>query len=236
VWKSLLVLSPHADDAALSVGGLIQSLTPCRSVLVLTLFGRSNYSRNSDAGNWEAVTEMRKREDLAFTQRVGASLVYFDFPEAALRYRSFDQIFARNSQRLNCPSRMLNVLRKLLRQLQPVLVLAPLGLGSHRDHLVTMNLGRRICRDENIPIAYYEDLPYAEDYSERKIRQVVKRIDETLRPISVQIRFGLNAKLNNLSLYRTQISAEEMSSVAEYAKRWTDPTERIWSTNTSVLC
>ena len=77
----ILVLSPHSDDAALSVGGLIQKPAFRNSIHILTLFGRSNYTRAGGfQDNWQTVSKRRKSEDTAFAARVGVELTYLDFP------------------------------------------------------------------------------------------------------------------------------------------------------------
>lgn len=232
---AIIVLSPHADDAALSVGGLMQKAGFRSLIHILTLFGRSNYLRSTGfEKDWQLVTERRKREDVAFATRIGAKLSYLDFPEAALRLgSSFGRIFVDGSQaQMSIPRELMAKVRQVVERAKPQLLFSPLGLGGHRDHLITRNLAQTIGRRQNIPLVYYEDLPYATELSERKLLKHVRSLNSKLRPAYVSIESELESKLDNLTLYRSQIGIEEMEAVDLHAKRWHDfhAAERIWST------
>src|SRR5205814_10005221 len=96
-------ISPHADDAAYSIGGLIQKSIFKSQIHILTLFGRSNFRRKSGfESDWRSVTRLRKREDTTFAMRIGDGLTYFDFREDGLRLGLEQDIFTdRKSTRLN---------------------------------------------------------------------------------------------------------------------------------------
>lgn len=232
---AIIVLSPHADDAALSVGGLMLKAGFRSVVHILTLFGRSNYLRSTGFENdWQLVTERRKREDAAFATRIGAKLTYLDFPEAALRLgSSFGRIFVDGAEaHMSIPRELMDKVRRVLERAKPELLFSPLGLGGHRDHLITRNLAQTIGRRQNISLVYYEDLPYAAELPERELRKQARSLNSKLRPTLVSIESELESKLNNLTLYRSQIGIEEMQAVDVHAKRWRDfhAAERIWST------
>src|SRR5438132_3690386 len=92
-----VVISPHADDAAYSIGGFIQKSILKSQIHIVTLFGRSNFLRKTGfESDWRSVTTLRRREDTAFATRVGLELTYFDFPEAGLRVGP-GQVFLSNT-------------------------------------------------------------------------------------------------------------------------------------------
>ena len=91
--RRLLVLAPHPDDAALSVGGLLVRLR--EPVVLFTIFGRSNYTSRGFHAHWQTVSAIRKTEDAAFAASIGATLRYPALPEAAIRIGPSERLIFR---------------------------------------------------------------------------------------------------------------------------------------------
>lgn len=227
----ILVISPHADDAAYSIGGLLQKSILKSRVHLLTLFGRSNFTRKTGfAEDWEEISRLRKREDMAFAQRIGAEITFFDLPEASIRIGASEAIFddAGSPGRAAVPQKLSVLAKRLLDRLRPVAVFAPLGIGGHRDHLISRQLAAREARIRKLPIFYYEDLPYSAYQSNRALIEYTKSLNSKLRPLIIPI--DLARKLNGLTLYRSQVAATELQIVADYAGRGQgEPRECVWS-------
>ena len=227
----IIVISPHADDAAYSIGGLIRKSIFRSRIQIITLFGRSNFLRASGFENhWQAVTTLRKREDMAFAARIGAQLTYFQYPEAALRIgTSPEDLFAiAEVPRVEIPGNLTDSLTKLLDRLRPRCLFAPLAVGYHRDHLIARQIATREAVQRKLPIIFYEDLPYVESVSRERLIRHAKLVDPRLRAGYVPI--DLSGKLNNLTVYRSQVGPPEMQIVAQHATQLRDgqPFERIW--------
>ena len=237
--EKILVISPHSDDAAYSIGGLLQKSTLKSRVHLVTLFGRSNFTRRSGgARDWRAVTKIRKREDQAFASRIGADFTHLDWPEAAIRIgRTSGAIFVNGNSSvrlIGVPATLRSKMKRVFDRLQPRCVFAPLGIGGHRDHLIARQLASAEARKRKLPLFFYEDLPYAAELSSQRLRAQALAIDPELRPWRVPIQ--LAGKLNNLTLYRSQVSAAELGIVAEYAGRWrNDASEQVWSNSPDEL-
>ena len=224
-----IVISPHADDAAYSIGGLIQKSIFKSQIHILTLFGRSNFRRKSGfESDWRSVTRLRKREDTTFAMRIGVGLTYFDFPEAGLRIGPEQDIFTNSVHAtVAIPEKLSARARVLFDRLRPRCLIAPLAIGGHRDHLIARQLAATEARQRRLPLFYYEDLPYVAYLSPRELTAHTRSLDRKLRAAYVPI--DLEAKLNNLTLYRSQISAEELQIVSRYTVRLPQPAERLWS-------
>jgi LmbE family N-acetylglucosaminyl deacetylase/glycosyltransferase involved in cell wall biosynthesis len=234
ITGEIIVLSPHPDDVAFCIGGLIQKSILRSPVHILTLFGRSNYLRETGfQPDWLDVTEVRKSEEFAFASRVGVQLSYLEFPEASLRLGpSFERIFNDdNDADLPLLIETESVVQRRLDELNPVLLFSPLGLGGHKDHLLTRKLAQNLARKQNVPLVYYEDLPYAAELAEEKLFEYVSSVDPMLQPSYVPIEFELESKLNNLRSYQSQVGPEEISLVERYARLVGKPgaAERVWS-------
>ena len=235
-----LVLSPHSDDAALSVGGVVAGRLLPAPLRVLTLFGRSHYTREGGfGGDVEKVTALRIREDRAWSRTVGARLESWTLPEALLRPDE-PSIFAEATMRAPrepVPRWLRAPLSALLRNTRPKVVAVPLGLGDHRDHLQT----RRAAIDgiATLPaslrprLVFYEDLPYASRLSEGGIRSRVAAVDPGLRPVWLRLGDALGAKIDALRCYPSQLEEEDLRAVRRHALRWSrlglGPCERLWS-------
>ena len=141
-----LVLSPHLDDAVLSLGGTIAGWVRDGTRVVLA----SVYTIGPPLS--ELTPRMRKFADYA-TRRaedheacmlLGAETRYLDQTERAFR-RPFltGWSFFRTPSDRDGFSTLANVTRALdsLRALQPDRIVLPLGIGNHIDHVETVIAG-----------------------------------------------------------------------------------------------
>lgn len=230
---SLLVLAPHADDAAFSVGGLLRAWRGPKTVL--TIFGRSNFTLAEGFGkDTAAISETRRREDAAFCERVGARLVTWDLPEAALRRGpNWESIFDAD------PSRHLNADKLVQEALDtdfadvladlPHLLIAPLGLGGHGDHVLVRETVRALASAAIPARAYYEDLPYAATITEDEIATIAAELIPDPALTFVPISSMAAAKVDDARSYDSQIADTILYDLRRYAERWPEPSERLWS-------
>jgi len=148
---TILVLSPHLDDAVLSVPGFIRSrVLGGERVAVLTVF--------SEGGEGYAG---RRAEDLAALALLGAAPVHLgllDAPERRGLRRNFHDLAL--SPLTDDDEDVVAVTRALVERvaaLAPGVTLLPLGVGEHIDHRIVhaahTRLGGRV--------GFYEDRPYA---------------------------------------------------------------------------
>jgi len=109
-------------------------------------------------------------------------------------------------------------------------VMVPAALGRHVDHLVVRLEARRAARRHGIPVAYYEDLPYAARIAARRIEREIREFDAGVEPIVVDIGRELARKTSRLGLYPSQLGTEQRRDVRRHAQRWgRGAAERVWS-------
>jgi LmbE family N-acetylglucosaminyl deacetylase len=230
-----LVVAPHPDDAALSVGGTIGR---CRGpVSLITVFGCTNYTR--DGGfecDVEAVTCRRRSEDRAFAARFDLDWTYLEIRAAGVRCAEPASIFVqpRDSDALEIDRRQVGVtvekgLRAAIERLAPWVIVAPAGIGGHRDHLLVRTVAEQLAAASGIATVYYEDLPYALAFSEEDLAAAMMRVDPWARPIYVPIGDGLAEKLSAARLYESQVDQSLVDSLRRAACRWGAPVERLWA-------
>ena len=266
-----ILVSPHADDAAYSVGGAILSGFFPRPLLIFTPFTLSNWvGYNAGEHDVRKITALRAVEDEVFAKEVGAVLLRFGLPEAGLTSKTREYSFpllesatllcgwppprnrierairtiasrtplALRSEFLDRVSRF-DGLRAILReQITRVLaqspravLVSPLGLGNHPNHIVIASVCRSL-RKHVSKLYFYEDLPYADGYSLRGIEWRVAFFDARLRPVAVDISGVMEGKIRNLSAYRSQVGLREIAKVKAHAMRLSadrPSQERVWT-------
>lgn len=178
--RRLLVLSPHLDDAALSIGGAIaQATNGGTDVIIGTIFTAEAPSPTLTSPiirELNAVWKLgpspmacRRREDVAAVQVLGARYIHGGLLDAIYRTnRNGDSIYPTRQAIFSEPSPeddIVIALRKLLtgwiEENQPDLILCPLAVGRHVDHAITSEAFRIVALYRHLNVFLYEDLPYS---------------------------------------------------------------------------
>lgn len=158
----LLVLAPHADDAAFSVGGRIAAARRAGDkVGLLTVFRSDRWQ--TDGGTF-GDERTRSAEDVAYAAALGLELLPPILDEAPLRdarYRSGRRLFEWIDPTASDTKPLIDKLVDQIGPLQASTVLAPLGVGEHVDHQLVHWAARSLARQVIGNVEYYEDCPYA---------------------------------------------------------------------------
>jgi hypothetical protein len=113
------------------------------------------------------------------------------------------------------------------------MLLAPLGLGGHIDHLLVHKVSCAFAKNGRAT-AFYEDLPYAARISVSDIERIVKetqvRIGQKLRVLNILTCLSANMKRKALSVYKTQISQGIIDEIVKYGMTFHKSriVERLW--------
>lgn len=210
-----LVLAPHPDDAAFSLGGLILGRRLPGPIAIITLFGRSIYARGRFHHDDVVVTAMRRKEDEAWAHDANTDLIWLDAPEAALRVGpSFQAVFGPADHGHDAVLSVAQSVMACINAASPSLIVAPLGIGGHCDHVVTCELARTIARDRKMLTVFYEELPYAYEASAEDIALATTHALSDPIPVIITLRPGeLDAKCRSLSAYATQVEESVLRSI-----------------------
>ena len=166
-----LALSPHLDDVAFSCGGLLAVLADAGwRVVMTTAFTRSvpdpagfALACQTDKGLEPEVDYMalRRAEDAKAAAILDvADVRWLDLPEAPHRgYHSAPALFGPVVDGDDVWQPLAELLRGMLAELQPELVLAPQGLGGHVDH--RQMIRAVLAAGARQALAFYRDTPYA---------------------------------------------------------------------------
>ena len=239
-----MVIAPHADDAALSVGGTLLRERRTQQLTLLTLVTHSKTSiLEHISGDPSKVTEWRRREDQFYADHIGAALEKGGLKDVMMRRakppgRSIADVISQPPTAEDI-RQFASRIRAFIRKRRPDVLVSPLGLG-HVDHKATSEAVLRIVAGRKPPsfrLFFYEDLPYSRfNYLDvwRRLLELKKR-GLALRPKLINIAFQLEAKLEALAIYRSQIPTAWIQLVKEYAQACAFPTrldlvprERLW--------
>jgi LmbE family N-acetylglucosaminyl deacetylase len=212
--KPLLVISPHLDDAVLSVGEVIAAHD---DVVVATVFAGNHpsphlltaYDKTTGFDTSQAAMERRRGEDVRAMHVLDATPMHGDF---------LDQQYGVEQDR----AAIHTWVKELADDADDVLV--PLGI-MHPDHLVVGAETREATRFHD-NVWMYEELPYRVQYPENVAASMaVMRKDgwtmELGNPFPTPPDSLLHRKIAAMECYRSQITPEMI--------RWSSVPERIWS-------
>lgn len=238
-----IVLSPHLDDAALSMGGTIAKLTGSGlRVLVVTLCAglprrasALDLARDLEARCPRSAVDYvleRRMEDSRALERLGADHYWessldaiFRYPE---RYSTRGSLFSKPHPRDRLRGRA-RLIAWALAALNPhATYYAPLGVGSHVDHRILAEAASAISR--NVALHYYEDFPYVT--SPGALEEALRRHTLTLARGSVALGAAIETKIDAIDAYRSQLRGL-FGSRAAMRRRVRDHagsfvTERFW--------
>ncbi len=239
--KGILIVSPHLDDAALSLGGMMLRNPRTR---VLDLF---NTAWSEDDGlnkrSVELITRSNLNEEKKVMRLLKATFSYQALPEALVRdplMKWYDPIDLERDHKTQIRAAFAIAHAGL----QAKKVFFPLAVGEHVDHVLVYNLIEPFMKQamaSGVSIKLYEDLPYStyidnENNYQRRMLRVSQEFD--LTPELIDITSELDKKISILSLYKSQLSHEHLERVRTYALRLGDEArqpgkafERVWRVN-----
>jgi LmbE family N-acetylglucosaminyl deacetylase len=176
--QPVVVLSPHFDDACLSLGGLLNAVG---GGTLINVFTRSLWLVQSEheKPTEQQVRIIRDAEDAAFARHCGLARHDLGGSEpATLGRRPLDLSHLEEDVADRAPS-LLGKLDELARPERSFL-LCPMGIGRHVNHRATFEiLLRNFARiGKSYTLFFYEDLPYAANFYRRLggIRRMRQRL------------------------------------------------------------
>lgn len=207
----IAVISPHADDAALSLGGLMTRLTTAE-VSIYTCFSRSCTIDLSDS---PATTTLRSLEDDSYASNVHARLIRFGLPDTNVRTNvGLEPARPRGEGLVRAELR--ERLAEVLHPSGAIAVFVPMAIGEHPDHVHCREAAMAALAPDSL--IFYEDLPYAQfEGGPVPVEAAARRRfpDRSPRTVALATR-EMERKLGGLDHYRSQIAPEWRKDVEAY--------------------
>jgi LmbE family N-acetylglucosaminyl deacetylase len=236
----ILLLSPHIDDAALSLGGTLPRLSANNQVRVCNFFGVSSSMRLQARFPVPVVVVFRWTEELVASNLLGYRFRNLLFRDTSITRRKGDP-----SESLL--DSLVNSLRWVLKREGPDLLLSPLAVGGHPDHVALFESVSRCVSDKTIEISkclFYEDMWYSGRTNPSDRAEVASReLSTVLRPVLIDVTRTIPRKRSTCRLYVSQypMAAKKIRNIFDYARDLRpDSTsgagesfERIWIPSTA---
>jgi LmbE family N-acetylglucosaminyl deacetylase len=232
-FRKVVILSPHPDDVAYSIGGSVYLLSPECDCTILTVFSRSIYAPVIEINSNEStITKIRNHEEREYAKTIGVKQVSLNFPDASvLGYTAESELEADYTKDERFDKVSIRI-HNLINQFSPELILSPVAIGGHIDHQIVFQSIRT--NFYNIPTLYYEDLPYASYFKQSQLLNQIKNgIGHLANPILINIVEYLQQKLDNLSIYKSQLIEQDKRAILNYANSLSSSKveyfERLWN-------
>ena len=240
----ITILSPHRDDAAFSVGLAVQTwLRAGHAVEVVNCFTRSEYSPFGDLAFVHAndrrsyVTALRHREDVLWSSQYKPKVLLADLnlrdgPQR--RQCSVEEVCGLPVDMKDGALEKIGKALERRRDRLDALVL-PLAIGDHVDHVTARAAAVAMCGTQ-LPVAFYEDLPYAARPGaaagiEARVEELASAVGD-LRAVFADEAGEVEARVarkRRLALcYDSQIDSEITDSIANFCVRY-NGRERLWA-------
>jgi LmbE family N-acetylglucosaminyl deacetylase len=234
--RRILVIEPHSDDAALSVGATMWKMRNEVEFHLLTMASRSNYTTafqlHRNYFDRAAITAMRTAEGNLFARHLGGHYHCADLAEATLRYNDSDwdlrfynshQVPIAISNNRRAPRAVLDKwIERLAEFLQGKVfdeIWVPLGAGTHSDHDLTRNAALELIPKEHpdVLVRLYEDVPYGAEFQEhtQRILTALTEAGAALTPWSQDVTAEFPAKLSLLKIFASQFKVPSIQAGVE---------------------
>jgi LmbE family N-acetylglucosaminyl deacetylase len=227
-----IILSPHCDDAPLSLGAALLAGALGTQPEVHLIFGRSRHIKGQGCeGSAESVTATRQAEERRAAQRAGYTAIFWDLAEPFVRpgFEQFRDIF--DPRRVPSADPVWDDVMAIIDRAVPSdvdAICVPLGCGNHIDHRIVRDAALNSCASRGLleRLVLYEDLPYAGRRPLDDVDQAVSAISLPLQPVAAGSD-RLDDKLALLECYPSQLDASDRQAVAGHFGRVGG--ERLWT-------
>ena len=227
------IVSPHRDDAALSLTCTLRGLVDHQvDVRILSCFTLTSWAPRLPQVRVEDIVVLREQEDLQYAEFIGVrGLESLGCEDAPLRsdWRITDGVLQPPDPATKQP--LIDALqRKLLaHRRQGCAWFIPMA-HSHRDHFLARSAALGAAQGD--PVCIYEDVPYSLEVPADEASSRVAMLRDTLgcelSPRTLHDTFDPALWLAGMSHYASQFTQEELESVCQMLAARGG--ERIWTT------
>ncbi len=228
--KRVLLLSPHADDIAYSIGGIVAQLSQRANLRLMTIFGHSGWvlPQTTCEQSADAISTERELEDREYCVRRSIDYDLLHCSDSfVMGYDTTTELSTSATEDPRTES-IVDLIRNAVTCWMPEVVLAPCGLGGHVDHQIV-----RFAADalDRVQVLYYEDIPYS---SSLALAELERRLaaQGLIPAMTTDIESVLESKCEDMWGYRSQTSSSTVIQMLLHAGRVGAGTsryaERLW--------
>jgi LmbE family N-acetylglucosaminyl deacetylase len=118
--------------------------------------------------------------------------------------------------------RLKGAIARKLKHDQPVLVLDPLGVGGHPDHLIVFELMLELLNEGVVQsefCRFYEDLPYSSlENVDKRIGEISNTFMIELSPVSTDISEVISFRTKGVNIYSSQFEKKDVMRIEDYLR------------------
>lgn len=219
--KKIYILSPHFDDAILSLGMLIYALKEQADIHIINIFTTAHegpytfsakrFIKSSGFANAHDLYQERNTTDKEALSFVGAKRINIGLQDALFRKKTHTSLVGNFIPEYNhvYPTYALHIIRhvseydpsphilerKLARMVpSDAVIFVPFGIGNHADHVITREIARKLFHH----CCYYLDFPY--------FMHAQTNITLPTRYLTVSLPVNYHTKKKEISFYQSQLS------------------------------
>ncbi len=239
-----IIVSPHLDDAALSMGAAMLSAAQHTPFLVVDVFSKVSWWRfDLNEGILPRVQTTRDVEEESVMRLTRSKLRRWGLAEAPLRGYLLKEIFTtlRKPEAVGTHESIRTRVRELAVEKPGERWFLPLGVGNHIDHRIARDAALDGLRDADVAgktVAFYEDLPYAAQLP--AVGDFACFLQAILPEARLEVLVRTKVESNKpllLRFYYSQLTRSQVESVSDYARRIDSrtPCERVWMLDKKTL-
>ncbi|MQT26198.1 PIG-L deacetylase family protein [Pseudomonas helleri] len=228
--KRILLLSPHSDDIAYSIGGIVARLSQRADLRLMTIFGHSGWvlPRVTCEQSADAISAERELEDREYCVRRSIDYDLLHCPDSfVMGYDTATELRFSATEDPRTES-VVDLIRNAVTCWVPEVVLAPCGIGGHVDHQIV-----RVAADalDRVQVLYYEDVPYSANLPLPELERQLA-VQGLIPAMTTDIESALESKCEDMWGYRSQTSSTTVVQMLLHARRVGTGTsryaERLW--------
>jgi LmbE family N-acetylglucosaminyl deacetylase len=227
------VISPHQDDASLSLSLSLAELVRCNiSVKIINCFTVTHFAPFKQGR--PADDHLRAGEDQKFIAEFHGKIDCIDLGhlDAPLRTgRGVRGIIAGEAPASADEAEIRELASHIEAVAKSDVLIIPLAGGQHVDHYLAREAAMNICSGR--PFGFYEDLPYTARITDPDIRekvlQLAFRLNATLYPVLLGRGHSLELKRRCIRYYYSQVGEPTIQTVLDFSSRY-QGAERLWAT------
>jgi LmbE family N-acetylglucosaminyl deacetylase len=232
--KTITVISAHSDDAAYSISIMLNKYSSNYTINLIVVFTLTDYAPNLSEKDIKKISQIRKKETQIFAESLNANIFWLDIDDACLRPDYVDKDVCHKQNLTKRDKELIIEIHNKIVCFKSDLYLFPLAIGNHIDHRIIKDLGINMANDGYI-IGFYEDLPYAFEYSQHQLSKQIALINQklpyNLKSIPISMNNYEQLKTNYANLNSSQICVRYIQEILSYCRRILQDNnciERLW--------
>lgn len=217
--KKVLVISPHLDDVALSLSGMIAKTYKTNEYFVLDIFGHQEYTLYQKFTNALNYLESEEKTFWSFLDIKGKICGFYDAPlrkvysQELIIGSCFSAVEIIKNER-GLYKKIFDIINLIMSKNVYDTVVLPMGIGNHIDHILVREAGINCCKRYNSNLLFFRDMPYSLSYPSNINLQNAFGVSS--EKIAVDITDYIHIKEDALKIYQSQITKKNIEAVLKY--------------------